>query len=236
MPSALHRRPTLAQKVGAQTKDPLSVYDGLSPEQEDEMLKIAQEMSMGDFNPEVKGSAEDTGNFDELLSKYGEDASEPYEDTLARGMRDTAETRAGKVGSGEGMRGFNQFETPAEKTEKYGDIPEGVISDVMEPGNESEDVLYNMVEASSKGAEGGREGARYDVKEPKTGAGESMYDVLGAGGKPKAIIKEKTAVIPGGLAKNPFPEDSKLGRMFRAIEARGKPNGHQLGRVKRPRF
>jgi len=230
------RRVTLAQKVGNQPADPVSPYDyeGLTPEEEDALINMAPEM---DFDPNVAGTAKDEGgSFDDLLSEYGQfgvkDVNELYNTVGERSKKDYDEAHKKKVGSGEGMRGFNRFEDAA----KGGDIPEGIIDDVMKPGNESEDLIYGLTEASSEGAEGGREGPRPDVAEPRTAEGESIYDVLGSGKKPAAVIKEKTAVIPGGLAKNPFPEDSKLGKMFRAIEARGKPGGHELGRVKRPRI
>ena len=203
-------------------------------------MQNSAEMVGSEFDPSVKGEGGDPYNENEYTMFGANNAQDMYDsldDRLAKGWKDT---HGRKVGSGEGMSGFEEFGEPS----KYKDVPEGVIDDVMQPGSESEDVLYGMAEASSRGAEGGKEGARDDVRSarPITSGKESedIYDVLSrsGGGKPKAIIKEKekTAVIPGGLAKNPFPEDSKLGKMFRAIEARGKPGGHGLGKVKRPRI
>jgi hypothetical protein len=234
------RRVTLAQKVGNQPADPTNIYDDISPEELDILMLNAAGMANPDFNPSVKGEGDLSS--DDVMGEYSDfgarDVNEMYSGLSGRLTKSAKEDKARKSGSGEGMRGFEQFSDAGMGEE----IPEGVISDVMEPSSESEDLIYGTTEAPSRGAEGGKEGAREDVRSgrPISGGKESedIYDVLGGGGKPKAIIKEKekTAVIPGGMAKNPFPEDSKLGKMFRAIEARGKPKGHGLGQVRRPRF
>ena len=240
------RRVTLAQKIGAQKQDPESIYGrtGVEDMTEEDLAMLEPWVGKGEeFNPAVSGDL----SSDDVMNEYSEfgakDANELYGNRGERMEKDYNEAMAKKSGTGKGLRGFREFDTPSEKEGKYGDIPEGVINDVMEPASESEDVLYGMVEAPSRGSSGGAE-MRGDVisGKPISGgkAASDIYDVLGQGsrGSPKAIIKEKekTAVIPGGGAKNPFPEDSKLGRMFRAIEARGKPGGHELGKVRRPRF
>ena len=237
-----HRRPTLAQKVGAQAKDPLTIYDTIDPEQEDAILQMAQEMAQGaDFDPETagKGPGGDLTS-DDVFNEYKDfgasDVNDMYDSVGRRSKADYDKMMAEKSGSGEGMRGYNQFESPEAAMGRHGEIPEKAIEDIMTPQNESEDVLYGLTGAQGSEATGGAM-TRPDVKSGKTAGGEDLYDVLGKG-SPKAVVKEKekTTVVPGGLAKNPFPEDSKLGRMFRQIEARGKPNGHGLGRVKRPKF